>query len=84
MYFVLLNLCMTVLNSLTTLTTVKSILSIDTGTYTFGNSRPCVFYQDATSPKAVLSGSGEVMDDAITWTKGEVLGRGAYGTVSLV
>ncbi|XP_062312808.1 mitogen-activated protein kinase kinase kinase 19 [Osmerus eperlanus] len=36
---------------------------------------------DATSPEVALSGSGEVMDDAITWTKGEVLGRGAYGTV---
>ncbi|XP_059198550.1 uncharacterized protein map3k19 [Centropristis striata] len=30
---------------------------------------------------AALLGSGLVVDDAITWTKGEVLGRGAYGTV---
>ncbi|XP_039673458.1 mitogen-activated protein kinase kinase kinase 19 isoform X3 [Perca fluviatilis] len=30
---------------------------------------------------ATLLGSGLVVDDAITWTKGEVLGRGAYGTV---
>eukprot|EP00063_Salmo_salar_P054099 XP_014028934.1 PREDICTED: mitogen-activated protein kinase kinase kinase 19-like isoform X1 [Salmo salar] len=36
---------------------------------------------DITSPGEVLSGSGLVVDDAITWRKGEVLGRGAYGTV---
>ncbi|KAM8748978.1 uncharacterized protein map3k19 isoform 2-T2 [Acanthopagrus schlegelii] len=30
---------------------------------------------------AALLGSGLVVDDTITWTKGEVLGRGAYGTV---
>nr|XP_029491431.1 mitogen-activated protein kinase kinase kinase 19 isoform X1 [Oncorhynchus nerka] len=36
---------------------------------------------DFTSPGEVLSGSGLVVDDAITWRKGEVLGRGAYGTV---
>ncbi|KAM6978438.1 uncharacterized protein map3k19 [Tautogolabrus adspersus] len=30
---------------------------------------------------SVLPGSGLVLDDTITWTKGEVLGRGAYGTV---
>ncbi|XP_029135891.2 mitogen-activated protein kinase kinase kinase 19 isoform X2 [Labrus bergylta] len=31
--------------------------------------------------ETVLPGSGSVLDDTITWTKGEVLGRGAYGTV---
>ncbi|XP_074550638.1 uncharacterized protein map3k19 isoform X2 [Halichoeres trimaculatus] len=31
--------------------------------------------------KAALLGSGLVVDDTITWTKGEVLGRGAYGMV---
>ncbi|KAK6310016.1 hypothetical protein J4Q44_G00198970 [Coregonus suidteri] len=36
---------------------------------------------DITSPGEVLSGSRLVVDDAITWRKGEVLGRGAYGTV---
>ncbi|TKS67508.1 Mitogen-activated protein kinase kinase kinase 19 [Collichthys lucidus] len=30
---------------------------------------------------AALLGSELVVDDTITWTKGEVLGRGAYGTV---
>lgn len=30
---------------------------------------------------AALLGSGSVVNDTITWTKGEVLGRGAYGTV---
>nr|XP_046259377.1 serine/threonine-protein kinase pakE isoform X2 [Scatophagus argus] len=30
---------------------------------------------------ADLHGSGLVVDDSITWTKGEVLGRGAYGIV---
>uniref|UniRef100_A0A3B4U701 Mitogen-activated protein kinase kinase kinase 19 n=1 Tax=Seriola dumerili TaxID=41447 RepID=A0A3B4U701_SERDU len=30
---------------------------------------------------AGLLGSGLAVDDTITWTKGEVLGRGAYGTV---
>ncbi|XP_042350622.1 mitogen-activated protein kinase kinase kinase 19 [Plectropomus leopardus] len=30
---------------------------------------------------AALLGSGLVVDETITWTKGEVLGRGAYGTV---
>ncbi|XP_041663062.1 mitogen-activated protein kinase kinase kinase 1b [Cheilinus undulatus] len=34
-----------------------------------------------TSQSAVLLGSGMIVDDAITWTKGEILGRGAYGTV---
>uniref|UniRef100_A0A8C7PXD3 Mitogen-activated protein kinase kinase kinase 19 n=1 Tax=Oncorhynchus mykiss TaxID=8022 RepID=A0A8C7PXD3_ONCMY len=34
-------------------------------------------------PGEVLSGSGLVVDDAITWRKGEVLGRGAYGTVNI-
>lgn len=29
-----------------------------------------------------MLGSDVVVDDTITWTKGEVLGRGAYGTVS--
>lgn len=31
-----------------------------------------------------LVGSGLVVDDTVTWTKGEILGRGAYGTVSTV
>ncbi|KAG7235126.1 hypothetical protein INR49_025231, partial [Caranx melampygus] len=30
---------------------------------------------------AALLGSGLAVDDTISWTKGEVLGRGAYGTV---
>ncbi|XP_034549877.1 serine/threonine-protein kinase PRP4 homolog [Notolabrus celidotus] len=30
---------------------------------------------------AALLGSGLVVNDTITWTKGEMLGRGAYGTV---
>uniref|UniRef100_UPI0037E97844 mitogen-activated protein kinase kinase kinase 19 n=1 Tax=Semicossyphus pulcher TaxID=241346 RepID=UPI0037E97844 len=34
-----------------------------------------------TTESAALLGSGLVVDDTITWTKGEVLGRGAYGTV---
>ncbi|KAK5890705.1 hypothetical protein CesoFtcFv8_014199 [Champsocephalus esox] len=34
-----------------------------------------------TPDSGALLGSVLVVDDAITWTKGEVLGRGAYGTV---
>ncbi|XP_044072030.1 uncharacterized protein map3k19 [Siniperca chuatsi] len=34
-----------------------------------------------STDSAALLGSGLVVDDTITWTKGEVLGRGAYGTV---
>lgn len=30
-----------------------------------------------------MLGSGLAVDDTITWTKGEVLGRGAYGTVRM-
>ncbi len=37
---------------------------------------------DSTYSAAVL-GSGCFVDDTITWTKGEVLGRGAYGTVCI-
>ncbi|XP_029937149.1 mitogen-activated protein kinase kinase kinase 19 [Myripristis murdjan] len=39
------------------------------------------FPQVISTGNAVLSGSDLVVDDTITWTKGEVLGRGAYGTV---
>ncbi|XP_037645055.1 uncharacterized protein map3k19 isoform X2 [Sebastes umbrosus] len=42
-----------------------------------GNTLP----EDNSTHSAALLGSGLVVDDAITWTKGEVLGRGAYGTV---
>ncbi|XP_056284963.1 uncharacterized protein map3k19 isoform X2 [Pseudoliparis swirei] len=38
-------------------------------------------FQRNSTASAALLGSGLVVDDAITWTKGEVLGRGAYGTV---
>ncbi|KAM7380793.1 hypothetical protein PAMP_004066 [Pampus punctatissimus] len=39
-------------------------------------------YPEVTSTDgAALLGSGLVVDDTISWTKGEVLGRGAYGTV---
>ncbi|XP_067459232.1 mitogen-activated protein kinase kinase kinase 19 [Thunnus thynnus] len=34
-----------------------------------------------STDSAALLGSGLVVDDTISWTKGEVLGRGAYGTV---
>ncbi|XP_062257868.1 serine/threonine-protein kinase PRP4 homolog isoform X2 [Platichthys flesus] len=40
-----------------------------------------VFPEDISANFAVLLGSGGADDDTITWTKGEVLGRGAYGTV---
>ncbi|KAM6955774.1 uncharacterized protein map3k19 [Lycodopsis pacificus] len=39
------------------------------------------FPEDNSTDGGGLLGSGLVVDDAITWTKGEVLGRGAYGTV---
>ncbi|XP_068592745.1 mitogen-activated protein kinase kinase kinase 19 [Cebidichthys violaceus] len=39
------------------------------------------FPEDNSTQGGGLLGSGLVVDDAITWTKGEVLGRGAYGTV---
>lgn len=38
--------------------------------------------QDNSTDSAALLGCGLAVDDTITWTKGEVLGRGAYGTVS--
>ncbi|KAM7407747.1 hypothetical protein PAMA_003479 [Pampus argenteus] len=39
-------------------------------------------YPEVTSTDgAARLGSGSVVDDTISWTKGEVLGRGAYGTV---
>ncbi|XP_060943955.1 mitogen-activated protein kinase kinase kinase 19 isoform X2 [Limanda limanda] len=40
-----------------------------------------MFPEDISANFAVLLGSGGAVDDTITWTKGEVLGRGAYGTV---
>ncbi|XP_053295233.1 mitogen-activated protein kinase kinase kinase 19 isoform X2 [Pleuronectes platessa] len=40
-----------------------------------------MFPEDISANFAVLLGSGGADDDTITWTKGEVLGRGAYGTV---
>ncbi|KAK9537986.1 hypothetical protein VZT92_005552 [Zoarces viviparus] len=39
------------------------------------------FPEDNSTDGGGLLGFGLVVDDAITWTKGEVLGRGAYGTV---
>ncbi|XP_068428307.1 mitogen-activated protein kinase kinase kinase 19 [Clinocottus analis] len=39
------------------------------------------FPEDNSTASAALLGSVLVVDDTITWTKGEVLGRGAYGTV---
>ncbi|KAI3356492.1 hypothetical protein L3Q82_017699, partial [Scortum barcoo] len=42
-----------------------------------GNTFPEINSTDS----AALLGSGLAVDDTITWTKGEVLGRGAYGTV---
>ncbi|XP_051260812.1 uncharacterized protein map3k19 isoform X2 [Dicentrarchus labrax] len=39
------------------------------------------FPEVGSTYSAALLGSGLVVDDTITWTKGEVLGRGAYGTV---
>ncbi|XP_034429375.1 mitogen-activated protein kinase kinase kinase 19 isoform X2 [Hippoglossus hippoglossus] len=39
------------------------------------------FPEDISADFAALLGSGGAVDDTITWTKGEVLGRGAYGTV---
>ncbi|XP_038576061.1 mitogen-activated protein kinase kinase kinase 19 [Micropterus salmoides] len=39
------------------------------------------FHEVHSTDNAALLGSGLVVDDTITWTKGEVLGRGAYGTV---
>ncbi|XP_034416932.1 mitogen-activated protein kinase kinase kinase 19 [Cyclopterus lumpus] len=38
-------------------------------------------HEDNPTDSAALLGSCLVVDNAITWTKGEVLGRGAYGTV---
>ncbi|KAM9346890.1 mitogen-activated protein kinase kinase kinase 19 [Symphorus nematophorus] len=40
-----------------------------------------IFPEVNSTYSAALLGSGLVVDDTITWTKGEVLGRGAYGTV---
>lgn len=37
---------------------------------------------NSTCGAAVL-GSGLAVDDTITWTKGEVLGKGAYGVVRM-
>ncbi|XP_049449742.1 uncharacterized protein map3k19 isoform X1 [Epinephelus fuscoguttatus] len=39
------------------------------------------FPEVKSTDSSALLGSGLVVDDTITWTKGEVLGRGAYGTV---
>ncbi|XP_050926048.1 mitogen-activated protein kinase kinase kinase 19 [Lates calcarifer] len=39
------------------------------------------FPEVISTDSAALLGSGVAVDDTITWTKGEVLGRGAYGTV---
>lgn len=33
---------------------------------------------------AALPGYGAAADDTISWTRGEMLGRGAYGTVSVL
>ncbi|XP_029386714.1 probable serine/threonine-protein kinase mkcC [Echeneis naucrates] len=40
-----------------------------------------VFPEVISTDSRPLRGSGGAADDVITWTKGEVLGRGAYGTV---
>ncbi|XP_056244632.1 uncharacterized protein map3k19 isoform X1 [Seriola aureovittata] len=40
-----------------------------------------MFPEVISTVSAGLLGSGLAVDDTITWTKGEVLGRGAYGTV---
>ncbi|XP_041857011.1 mitogen-activated protein kinase kinase kinase 19 isoform X2 [Melanotaenia boesemani] len=39
------------------------------------------FSEDLPIDSGALIGSGLVVDGTITWTKGEILGRGAYGTV---
>ncbi|XP_069554966.1 mitogen-activated protein kinase kinase kinase 19 [Brachyistius frenatus] len=39
------------------------------------------FPEVALINRGALLGGGLVVDDTITWTRGEVLGRGAYGTV---
>lgn len=42
-----------------------------------------ILWQVNSTDSAALLGSGLVVNDTISWTKGEVLGRGAYGTVSM-
>uniref|UniRef100_A0A3Q1ED66 Mitogen-activated protein kinase kinase kinase 19 n=1 Tax=Acanthochromis polyacanthus TaxID=80966 RepID=A0A3Q1ED66_9TELE len=44
-------------------------------------SRLNAFPEVVPGDSCALLGSGLVVDGTITWTKGEVLGRGAYGTV---
>ncbi|XP_074930563.1 LOW QUALITY PROTEIN: mitogen-activated protein kinase kinase kinase 19 [Archocentrus centrarchus] len=39
------------------------------------------FYEVASKGSGAVLGSGLVLNDTITWTKGDILGRGAYGTV---
>uniref|UniRef100_A0A3B5M765 Mitogen-activated protein kinase kinase kinase 19 n=1 Tax=Xiphophorus couchianus TaxID=32473 RepID=A0A3B5M765_9TELE len=43
----------------------------------------CVSLQVARNDSNTYHGSGLVPNDTITWAKGEVLGKGAYGTVSI-
>lgn len=38
----------------------------------------------ASRGSGTVLGSGLVLDDTVTWRKGEVLGRGAYGTVCIL
>uniref|UniRef100_A0A673ABR7 Mitogen-activated protein kinase kinase kinase 19 n=1 Tax=Sphaeramia orbicularis TaxID=375764 RepID=A0A673ABR7_9TELE len=47
--------------------------------FSWGYDIHCVLLQGSSVCSPVLHGSG--FSDTITWTKGEVLGRGAYGTV---
>uniref|UniRef100_A0A3B3UZH3 Mitogen-activated protein kinase kinase kinase 19 n=1 Tax=Poecilia latipinna TaxID=48699 RepID=A0A3B3UZH3_9TELE len=43
----------------------------------------CISLQVARNDSNTYLGSGLVANDTITWAKGEVLGKGAYGTVSI-
>lgn len=47
------------------------------------NFSPCILSQINSTYGAAVLGSGLVVDDTITWTKGEVLGKGAYGVVRM-
>lgn len=44
----------------------------------------CLLLKIASRGSGTVLGSGLVLDDTVTWRKGEVLGRGAYGTVCIL